>query len=163
MNHVAVDTDIFFYSVSTDKKDRKSQLATGLLDHIDNHPALELCVPFSVLAETVFKSLTREKEGSDPHKMEMIASLIELWRKLDIRFLPPTNRVAEICWHLVGECKDRLQPTDRTHLGYALAYNMNYLITTDKILLHYQVPDGFQLKIVSLKDAREMIGLRKDY
>jgi len=47
MNHVAVDTDIFFYSVGTDKKDRKSQLATGLLDHIDNHPALELCVPFS--------------------------------------------------------------------------------------------------------------------
>ena len=92
--------------------------------------------------------------------METIASLIELWRKLDIRFLPPTNRVAEICWYLVDECKDRLQPTDRTHLGYALAYNMNYLITTDKILLHYQVPDGFQLKIVSLKDARETIGLR---
>jgi putative transposase len=95
--------------------------------------------------------------------METIASLIELWRKLDIRFLPPTNRVAEICWYLVDKCKDRLQPTDRTHLGYALAYNMNYLITTDKILLHYQVPDGFQLKIVSLKDAREMIGLRKDH
>jgi len=54
MNHVAIDADIFFYSVSTDKKDRKSQPATGLLDHIDNHPTMELCVPFSVLAETVF-------------------------------------------------------------------------------------------------------------
>jgi predicted nucleic acid-binding protein len=150
-----------------------SSILLALTRKIENHslqpacsitsiitPTLELCVPFSVLAETVFKSMTREKEGSDPHKMETIASLIELWRKLDIRFLPPTNRVAEICWHLVDECKDRLQPTDRTHLGYALAYNMNYLITTDKILLHYQVPDGFQLKIVSLKDARETIGLR---
>jgi predicted nucleic acid-binding protein len=160
MNHIAIDSDIFFYSVSPDKKDRKSQLAESLLDHINNHPAIELCVPFSVLAEIVFIGLTREKEQCDPRKMEIIASLIELWRKIDIRFLPPTNRVAEICWHLAEECKDRLQPTDRTHLGYALAYNMNYLITTDKILLHYQVPDGFQLKIISLKNAREAIGLR---
>ncbi len=91
MKHVAVDSDIFFFSVGQDKRERNVRLASSLLDHIDNHPALELCVPFSVLAETVFKSLTREKEGSDPHKMEMIASLIELWRKLDIRFLPPTN------------------------------------------------------------------------
>ena len=42
MNHVAIDADILFYSVSTDKKDRKPQLATGLLDHIDNHPTMEL-------------------------------------------------------------------------------------------------------------------------
>jgi len=63
MNHVAIDADIFFYSVSTDKKDRKSQPATGLLDHIDNHPTMELCVPFSVLAETVFKSLDSRKRG----------------------------------------------------------------------------------------------------
>jgi predicted nucleic acid-binding protein len=159
MIHVATDSDIFFYSISVDKRDRKTQLASGLLDHVDNHPGLELCVPFSVLAETVFKSLIREKEGNDPHKMDMIASLIELWRRLDIRFLPPTNRVAEICWYLVEESKDRLQPTDRTHLGYALAYNMDYLITTDKILLHYQVPEDFQLKVVSLKDARETLGL----
>jgi hypothetical protein len=91
-----------------------------MLDHIDNHPELELCVPFSVLAETVFKNLIHENEGSNPHKMKMIASLIELWRRQDIRFLPPTNRVAEVCWHLVDECGDRVQPTDRTHLGYAL-------------------------------------------
>ena len=159
MNHIAIDADIFFYSAGTDKRDRKSQIASSLLDHINNHPSLELCAPFSVLAETVFKSLAYEKEDGGPRKMEMISSLIEIWRRLDIRFLPPTDRVAEICWYLVDESKGRLQPTDRTHLGYSLAYNMDYLITTDKILLHYQVPDGFQLKIVSLKDAREMIGL----
>ncbi|MGB5100343.1 MAG: hypothetical protein WBN94_07080 [Methanothrix sp.] len=85
--------------------------------------------------------------------------MIELWRKLEIRFLLPSDETAEICWNLVEECQDRMQPTDRTHLGYSLAYGMDFLITTDKILLHYQVPDGFRLKIVSLKDARKTIGL----
>ncbi len=61
MIHVATDSDIFFYSISVDKRDRKTQLASGLLDHVDNHPGLELCVPFSVLAETVSKE-------SDPRK-----------------------------------------------------------------------------------------------
>jgi predicted nucleic acid-binding protein len=159
MKHVAIDSDIFFYSISSDKKDRKVQLADGILDHINNHPELELCVPFSVLAEAVFKGLTSEKASNDPWKMEKIADLTELWRRLDIRFLPPTNRVAEICWHLVNECGDRMQPTDRTHLGYALAYNMDLLVTTDKILLHYQVPEAFPLEIVSLRDARNALGI----
>ncbi len=78
---------------------------------------------------------------------------------MEIRFLLPSNEAAEICWNLVNECGDRMQSTDRTHLGYALAYGMDYLITTDKILLHYHVPDDFRLKVVSLRDARETIGI----
>lgn len=66
MKHIAVDSDIFFYSVGQDKRDRNVRLASSLLEHIDNHPELELCVPFSVLAETVFKTLTSEKESADP-------------------------------------------------------------------------------------------------
>jgi predicted nucleic acid-binding protein len=159
MKHVAVDSDIFFFSVGQDKRDRNVRLASSLLEHIDNHPELELCVPFSVLAETVFKTLTSEKESTDPNRLEHITALIELWRKLEIRFLLPSNEAAEICWNLVNECGDRMQPTDRTHLGYALAYGMDYLITTDKILLHYHVPDDFRLKVVSLRDARETIGI----
>jgi hypothetical protein len=116
-------------------------------------------VPFSVLAETVFKTITAEKESKDPQKLEQISALIELWRKLEIRFLLPSDEAAEICWNLVEECQGRMQPTDRTHLGYSLAYGMDFLITTDKILRHYQVPDGFPLKIVSLREARETIGL----
>ena len=159
MKQIAVDSDIFFFSVDPDKRNKNVRLASSLLEHIDNHPELELCVPFSVLAETVFKTLTTEKESKNPQKLEQISALIELWRKLDIRFLLPSNEAAEICWNLVNECLDRMQPTDRTHLGYSLAYSMDYLITTDKILLHYQVPDDFQLKIVSLREARETIGL----
>jgi hypothetical protein len=129
MIHVAADSDIFFYSISVDKRDRKTQLASGLRDHVDNHPGLELCVPFSVLAETVFKSLIREKEGNDPHKMDIIASLIELWRRLDIRFLPPTNRVAEIYWLSSGR-KQRSNAANRSDtsrlrsgLQYGLPHN----------------------------------------
>ena len=72
------------------------RLASSLLDHIDNHPDLELCVPFSVLAETVFKTITAEKESKDPQKLEPISALIELWRKLEIRFLLPSDEAAEI-------------------------------------------------------------------
>ena len=159
MKHVAVDSDIFFFSVGQDKRDRNVRLASSLLEHIDNHPDIELCVPFSVLAETVFKTITIEKESKDPQKLERISALIELWRKLEIRFLLPSDEAAEICWNLVEECQGRMQPTDRTHLGYSLAYGMDFLITTDKILRHYQVPDGFRLKIVLLREARETIGL----
>jgi hypothetical protein len=60
MKHIAVDSDIFFYSVGQDKRDRNVRLASSLLEHIDNHPELGLCVPFSVLAETVFKTLIVE-------------------------------------------------------------------------------------------------------
>jgi hypothetical protein len=55
MKYVAVDSDIFFYSVGQDKRDRNVRLASSLLEHIDNHPNLELCVPFSVLAEPFSK------------------------------------------------------------------------------------------------------------
>jgi len=159
MKHIAVDSDIFFFSVGQDKRDRNVRLASSLLEHIDNHPDLELCVPFSVLAETVFKTITNEKESKDPQKLEQISALIDLWRKLEIRFLLPSDEAAEICWNLVLECQDRMQATDRTHLGYSLAYGMDFPITTDKILRHYQVPEGFRLKIVSLREARKMIGL----
>ena len=42
MKHVAVDSDIFFYSVGQDKRDRNVRLASSLLEHIDNHPDLKI-------------------------------------------------------------------------------------------------------------------------
>lgn len=32
------------------------------------------------------------------------------------------------------------EPTDRTHLAYAMAYDSNYFLTTDKNLIRYRVP-----------------------
>lgn len=97
MKQIAIDSEIFFFSAGQDKRERNVRLASSLLEHIDNHPELELCVPFSVLAETVFKTLTNEKESKDPQKLGQISALIELWRKLEIRFLLPSNEAAEIC------------------------------------------------------------------
>ena len=42
MKHVAVDSDIFFYSAGQDKRDRNVRLASSLLEHIDNHPDLKI-------------------------------------------------------------------------------------------------------------------------
>ena len=42
MKHVAVDSDIFFYSVGQDKRDRNVRLASSLLEHIDNLPDLKI-------------------------------------------------------------------------------------------------------------------------
>ncbi len=112
-----------------------------------------------IAPEFRFKTITSEKEDKAPQKLDQISTLIDLWRKLEIRFLLPSDEAAEICWNLVEECQDRMQATDRTHLGYSLAYGMDFLITTDKILRHYQVPEGFRLKIVSLREAQETIGL----
>jgi predicted nucleic acid-binding protein len=75
MKHVAVDSDIFFFSVSQDKRDRNVRLASSLLEHIDNHPDIELCVPFSVLAETVFKTTTTEKESRDARESQVLTDL----------------------------------------------------------------------------------------
>ena len=95
------------------------------MEHIDNHPDLELSVPFSVLAATVFKTIPVEKQSKDLQKLEWISALIDLWRKLEMRFLLPSDEAAEICWILVDECQGRMQPADRTHLGYSLAYGMS--------------------------------------
>ncbi len=62
MKHVAVDSDTFFFSIGRDKSDRNMRLASSLLEHIDNHLELELCVPFSVLAKTTFKSLISDND-----------------------------------------------------------------------------------------------------
>ena len=42
MKLVAVDSDIFFYSIGQDKRDRNVRLASSLLEHIDNHPDLKI-------------------------------------------------------------------------------------------------------------------------
>jgi predicted nucleic acid-binding protein len=32
------------------------------------------------------------------------------------------------------------EPTDRTHMAYAMAYKMNYFLTTDRNLIRYRIP-----------------------
>ena len=50
----------------------------------------------------------------------------------------------------------RLSPTDLVHLGYAMAYDLDYLITTDKTLRKYRIPDAFQLVVMHPKNVDEI-------
>ena len=56
-----------------------------------------------------------------------------------------------------GSQKDyRLSDTDLVHLGYALAYDIDYFLTTDKTLWHY-LPTRSRLKVIDIDSVRELI------
>jgi len=67
--------------------------------------------------------------------------------------------VAEACCDLYGDewGDNRMTPSDLVHLGYALAYDVDYFITTDSVLNEYRVPEGFKLKVLHPKDAIKRI------
>ncbi len=59
----------------------------------------------------------------------------------------PNDYVRTLCY-LMGEVEidTRMirEPTDRTHLAYAMAYQADYFLTSDKNLTKYQVPSKIQ-------------------
>ena len=67
--------------------------------------------------------------------------------------------MAEVCYQLVerhkkGYEKDyRLTDTDLVHIGYALAHEMDYFLTTDKALKHY-IPRKSKLKVINLEEVK---------
>jgi len=48
---------------------------------------------------------------------------------------------------------NRMTPADLVHLGYAMAYNVDYFVTTDSVLIEYRMLAGFKLKVLHPKDA----------
>lgn len=112
----------------------------------------------SVLGEIVTLCLENNQD-EEKHTLEDLYELIDFWRGLKIRFLHPNERVAIVCYNLYknGIYKDdRLKPSDLVHLGYALAYDLDYLISSDKILRSYQVPSEFKLEIKHPKNATDI-------
>lgn len=160
---VAVDSNIFFFAIThgrehLKKRDIKPGDIKNFLQHVSGHPDIELCIPVSVLAEIVAICLKGEHE-SKKHTIEELFDLIEFWRGLEISFLHPNKAVAIACHALYMDkafMDSRLKPSDLVHLGYALAYNLDYLITTDKTLRDYRVPDEFKLQITHPKDANDI-------
>jgi hypothetical protein len=79
------------------------------------------------------------------HDLAELHDLIDFWAALDLKFLYPGELVIDACSRLVaryrqGSQKDyRLSDTDLVHLGYALAYDMDYFLTTDRAL---KIPYG---------------------
>jgi hypothetical protein len=46
-----------------------------------------------------------------------------------------------------------MKPTDLVNLGYALAYEMDYLITSDHVLNAYRIPREYMLKVMTPAEA----------
>ncbi len=64
-------------------------------------------------------------------------------------------RHTAICCSLYSDAwrDDRMKPTDLVHLGYALAYEVDYFITSDRVLNEYRISEEFKLKVLTPEEA----------
>ena len=155
---VAIDSAIFFFCFKSVREDigpsYAKLLATSTAPHITPY------VPISVLGESVIECLRGEKEKSD-HDLSELHNLIDFWGALDLSFLYPNALVADACYRLVEKYKTgeridyRLSDTDLVHLGYALAYNVDFFLTTDTKLKYY-VPEKSKLRVIDHEAAKEI-------
>ncbi len=155
MIRVAVDSDIFFFSISSDHRILKKRNINpteikNLLQHLSSHTGkFQLFAPISVLGESVTLCLEGERKGR-AHNIRELHDLISFWGSLNITILHPNAAVATICYRLNTKYKDeRMTPQDIVHVGYALAYDMNYLVTTDKTMQKFKLPEGSGLEIIA--------------
>lgn len=131
------------------------------MSRASGHPRVELCIPVSIFAEIVSLCLPEEKGSEQENKftIEDLYRLIEFWQGLNMVVLRPNKAVAVACYNLYMDesVRDsRLSPTDLVHLGYAMAYDLDDLITTDKNLRKYKIPDAFQLLVIHPKNADDI-------
>jgi hypothetical protein len=153
---VAIDSDIFFFCFQSDRDDIKPDNMRRLLKHMRSAPNIYPFIPFSVLGESVIECL----RGKD-HDLHELHELIDLWAELDFSFLYPNPLVAEACYKLVEKHKKgnqidhRLSDTDLVHLGYALAYNMDFLVSTDTKLQYY-IPEKSKLRVIDHEEAKKL-------
>lgn len=161
MNHkIAIDAAIFFFCFDSDREDIKPVNMQRILKHLSGAPRISLYVPISVLGESVIECLRGEK-GDTSHSLKELHDMIDFWGSLNLNFLYPSSLVAEACFRLVeryktGERIDhRLTDTDLVHLGYALAYKMDYFLTTDKRLQH-NIPERSNLRVIDHEEAKSL-------
>jgi hypothetical protein len=166
MLRAAIDADIFFFSIShksesLTKRDINPYDIKKFLFHLSSHPDISLCVPISVLGEVVIICVEGEWKGREgKHNREELHELIDIWSGLRISFLHPNEAVATTCYNLYNhsEYRDsRIKPADLVHLGYALAYDVDFFITTDRILRGYSIPKEFKTKVLHPHEAQAIL------
>ncbi len=156
---VVVDSAVFFFCLGSKREDIRPNDVQRLLRHLSSVPDIVLYVPITVIGETVIEYLN-DGPGSG-RDINELHELIDFWGSLHLSFLYPTDLVADACYKLVerhrrgNRIDHRLSDTDLVHLGYALAYKMNYFLTTDKALKHY-IPKTSGLKIIDFEQAKEL-------
>ena len=67
--------------------------------------------------------------------------------------------MAVACFNLYEDETARLKPSDLVHLGYAMAYDLDYLIATDKDLRQYRAPNPLKLVVKHPKDVGDILAL----
>jgi len=111
---------------------------------------MALYVPTSVLGELSAICFEGRK-----HNVDDLHKIVNLLNRCNVKFRHPNRVVAEICCNLYSDDwrDDRMKPTDLVHLGYALAYEVDYFVTSDRVLNEYRIPDVFKLKVLTPDEA----------
>jgi len=126
---VFLDTGIFFDCLeSPDKK--------TLINHALNRD-YRFYTSLTVIGEVI---LIMKRDTKFAEHLNGFFSLLNEWQ---ITILVPTDGVAVICYEFsqdFTEGRMMSQKTDRTHLAYAIAYDCDYLITSDDAMIRYQIP-----------------------
>lgn len=122
-----IDTCVFFDCAE------KDSLRT-IINHARN---LDFSIKTSITVIGEFIDQIRDYPDRIQHT-HTFYGLIEAW-EVDVYY--PNIPVSVICFRLGDEGLDyRMENTDRVHLGYAIAYRCDYLVTSDKNLIKYRIP-----------------------
>ncbi|WP_321507136.1 hypothetical protein [uncultured Methanoregula sp.] len=147
-----LDTTIFFQCID------HPQLIT-VIEHAIN-VGCQIRTSISVLGETLAQ--IHEKENAVEYLTWLNQSLDD-WN-IAIHF--PNDYVRILCYQMGEEEIDTRmihEPTDRTHLAYAMAYGSDYFLTSDKNLTKYRIPavlekaGFFKPKTITLETFRDTV------
>lgn len=130
---IFLDTPIFF----TCAEETRSRTT---LQHAKNAGYL-IQTSISVLGEAFIQMHEHEKG------LEYITSMNQLLDEWNITVLFPNDSVRILCFKMGEEEVDTRmirEPTDRTHLAYAMAYHSDFFLTSDRNLIRYRIPSSLE-------------------
>jgi len=129
---IFLDTPVFFHCIEHDR-------FGTILEHANN-AGFKIHTSISVLGEA-FTQMHEKPEAV--RYITHLNQLLEDWR-VAVHF--PNEHVRVLCYQMGEEDIDTRmirEPTDRTHLAYAMAYHSDYFLTSDKNLIKYRIPSSF--------------------
>jgi len=129
---IFLDTPVFFHGIENDR-------FGTILEHANN-AGYSISTSISVLGEA-FIQMHKKRDA-----LKYITRLNQLLDDWNITVLFPNEHVRILCYQMGEEDIDTRmirEPTDRTHLAYAMAYDSDYFLTSDKNLIKYRIPRSF--------------------
>ncbi|MBN1166352.1 MAG: hypothetical protein JXA44_04385 [Methanospirillaceae archaeon] len=130
---IFIDTSIFF----TCAEDMRSRT---IMQHAKN-AGYAIQTSISVPGEAFIQMHEHEKA------LDYITSMNQLLDEWNITVLFPNDSVRILCFRMGEEEIDTRmirEPVDRTHLAYAIAYQSDSFLTSDKNLIRYRIPSSLE-------------------